>query len=938
MSPSSHGRISNWIANHSRLVVFGFLGFSVLLIVPLVTMAPDEDASQEPSGAVFELQEDIDQTFVSPIHGATYIMEARGGDALVQATLWELYQNQQALLSADTAGELTPGDLPNQPYLYQAFDRDTGATFTGVSSLANAVQSILQNHPALGVSLETASDEQVKLALHLLFANPDTAGLRDSLSVQSSSTPTTIGGEQIEIWTSPAIRFNVLADNNALGGQSASGLNADDTTLDKEDFNLNVQEILRGDESSYRLWGVAIDQNREIAAEGQIAGQFITFTVIAAVIVAGIAMRSYWAVALTGAGLGFLMIWLKGLSNLIGLEGGLIVSLIVPIAMISLGIDFAVHAVGRYREERQLGYPPRRAFVIGLGGVLSALVLAAVSDSVAFLSNTTSGIEAITHFGIAAAIATVSSFIVLGLVVPLTLAELETLETNAAQPGQTRRIATTIGGGAVVALLTGAAVIFFAAISPPVGAGVLALSVALTLVLPWLWLRRRAGRSPRPAPESNPETPVDTFEPAGLLPAVVTGMARARFAVVALTVIVTAIAGIYALRLEATFDVKDFFDSRSDFVVGLDKLDDHVGDRGGESGTILVAGRLNDPATLAALDQFRQQLESNNLLAHEVGGDLAINEPNALSTLNLLTTNPYAAGQVEAEFGVPLQDRNGDGYPDEPDMIQAALDYALSNGIPAGPDTLLYSAGEVANALVPDQAGYAARFQVSIPGSREQTNVTRARESLESSIATLESNPGIDRAGLTGSPFTRERTLVATTESLQRAIPIAATGAFVILLLVFRSVRFALVTVIPVGLVTIWLYAIMEINGLALNFVTATIGAISIGIGIDYSIHMTERYREELDRSGDRFEAVRHAAAGTGSALVASAASSIVGFAILGFAPMPMFASYGVLTAIMILLALLASLLVLPSLLVLATSSTTEPARTVQRQEPATMS
>jgi predicted RND superfamily exporter protein len=161
--------------------------------------------------------------------------------------------------------------------------------------------------------------------------------------------------------------------------------------------------------------------------------------------------------------------------------------------------------------------------------------------------------------------------------------------------------------------------------------------------------------------------------------------------------------------------------------------------------------------------------------------------------------------------------------------------------------------------------------------------------------------------------------LIATTESLQTSIPIAAAGALIILLVVFRSVRYAIVTVIPVGLVVIWLYAIMEVNGLALNFVTATIGAISIGIGIDYSIHMTERFREELERAGDRFEAVRHAAAGTGSALIASALSSIVGFAILGFAPMPMFASYGILTAIMIMLALLASLLVLPSLLIIAT-------------------
>ena len=61
------------------------------------------------------------------------------------------------------------------------------------------------------------------------------------------------------------------------------------------------------------------------------------------------------------------------------------------------------------------------------------------------------------------------------------------------------------------------------------------------------------------------------------------------------------------------------------------------------------------------------------------------------------------------------------------------------------------------------------------------------------------------------------------------------------------------------------------------------------------------------------------AGAGTGAALFASALSSIVGFAIMALAPMPMFATYGFLTAIMIVMALLATLAVLPGLLMLVT-------------------
>ena len=71
---------------------------------------------------------------------------------------------------------------------------------------------------------------------------------------------------------------------------------------------------------------------------------------------------------------------------------------------------------------------------------------------------------------------------------------------------------------------------------------------------------------------------------------------------------------------------------------------------------------------------------------------------------------------------------------------------------------------------------------------------------------------------------------------------------------------------------------------------------------------------------GTRLEALERAAAGTGVSLLASAGSSVVGFAIMGFAPMPMFSTYGILTAVMIFLALAASLVVLPALLMLVSS------------------
>jgi predicted RND superfamily exporter protein len=276
---------------------------------------------------------------------------------------------------------------------------------------------------------------------------------------------------------------------------------------------------------------------------------------------------------------------------------------------------------------------------------------------------------------------------------------------------------------------------------------------------------------------------------------------------------------------------------------------------------------------------------------------------------------------VTATSGIELIDADGDGLPDSTEAFAAILEFITANGLPLNETTVSFTSGQVRQ-IVDYNPGAedVTIFSVFIPGTRRQENITLARTALESDFAIFDRSDSITFVGLTGSPFARQAQLEATTKTLQRSIPIAAVGALILLLVAMRSVRYAVVTIIPIGLVVAWLYAIMYVGGFAFNFVTATIGAISIGVGIDYSIHMTQRFWEELGRSSGRMEALHMAVSGTGAALVASALSSIVGFGILGFAPMPMFSSYGFLTAIMIALALAASLVVLPPLLILVSA------------------
>jgi predicted RND superfamily exporter protein len=921
---SRTAEISDLLARSSGKIIIAAVTLTLLLVIPLLTMESEEQASSDPAGEVLDLKNDVNSRFTPEVHNTTYIVESRTGDILTQAALWELYQAEQRLREEDQKGTLAPVGLPVQPYLYEAFDVEANRPFLGVFSLADAVQEVLMRDPPYTTTLETATEARVKLAVHQLFSNPDTSGLKKSLSIEAQSEKRVLGVHDIDYWTSPALVFNVLANNEKLGGGTLEiVVGGDETVLDKEEFNRNVQRILRGDEQAYRLWGIVIDINLEAADEGQTAGFFIMFTVVAVVLIAGLSVRSYWAVALIGVGMGSLMIWLKGISNLVGLKGGLIIELIVPIAMISLGVDFALHGLRRYREEKGHGYAPSMALRVGFAGLLGALVLAMASDSVAFLANASSGIEEVIHFSIAAGIAVVSSFIVLGVVLPLAMMRIDQLLRPTSTPHPRRARLSTLMNSIGVAALSGASVIMLVAVSKPLGVVILLGMAIGFLAVPLLIMHRRQSRLTPIPPSAQPQaSTLPSSADSGWFVTLVSGIARYRLVVLPAFVGITVVAAIFATELEATLDVKDYFDSKSDFVVSLDKLDEHQGETNGEPGIVYIMGDLTDFRALSAIDQFIEDLAENTTIARRVDGEVNMDSRTVLALLERLTGNEYAVGRVAAVTGVHVTDSDGDQLPDSKEQIEAAYAYMLAEGVPLDENTLVYTPGQIHEVLFHDPDGRqndVTILTVGIPGTRQQQNTVAARYSLTENLTILSESPTITRVGLTGSPFIRLAQLDAPTKTLQKSLPIVAAAVLVLLLVVMRSLRYAVVTIIPIGLVVSWLYGIMYLTGYPLNYVTATIGAVSLGVGIDYSIHMTERFREEMRRSSNKMQALQQAAHGTGVALLASAASSIVGFVIMGLAPMPMFSSYGILTALMIFLALSASIVVLPSLLLLVT-------------------
>lgn len=899
-------KVSGLLTRQAGLVVALTVLVTAALAVPFVLAQPTTSSSQEPEGEVFEARDLAADRFASEVYRPVYIIAAREGNLLAREPLLALYENEARLRADPEVGAK----------LLNTFDPSAGRSVKGMVTIADAVDAALRASGRGG--LAEASDAEVDAALSaLLSMRPPRAF---ALSVETTRD------RETGRWRSPALMAYLAADNDALGGGGqAAILGTDDLT--KEVFARDAQRLLQGEQGQLEVWGLAIDANLTSAEQGRLAGPFIGFTLASVLLLMGLAFRSYWALAVNGFGLGALIIWLKGLSNLAGLKNDQILDIIVPIAMISFGVDFAFHAIGRYREELAEGVGgPKEGYRLGIAAVLGALLVAMASDASAFLANVTTGIESLVQFGVAATMATVSAFVVLGLVAPLMLAQLE----HGLGLRPTTKIGTVVavfGGLGACAVATSAVLVsvFFDAL---IGV-VLFFGYSLVfLLIPALIANGRRRRAAAPGVEV-PHLEVSAGRAVRLLGRAVAGTARARAVVLPVVAALSAVAAWGASNVRGSFDVRDFFAGTTGFVIALDAFDRHVGEQGGEPTVVYVEADVTDPATLVELRRFVERLRGlgSERLARDDRGRVLVRS-GVLEVVERVMAEADVRDAMAGAAGVDLVDADGDGIPDDPEALRAVFAVARRQGVPGGAASPPMSADDVHSALwLPpsgdDGALPATQLRLRVPGSRVQENIEAARGALEPVVDELEAALRRDderaRAVLTGQPIARQAALEAILWAFRLSIPVAVFLCLIVASLFMRSVRYGVVSAAPVVLVTAWLYGFMYAIGANVNVVTATIGAISVGIGIDFSVHFTMRFREELTRQSRRIEALRAAGVGTGGALAASALSSVVGFAILAFAPMPMFASYGFLTALMIFFALVAALFVLPSLLMVVT-------------------
>ena len=601
-------------------------------------------------------------------------------------------------------------------------------------------------------------------------------------------------------------------------------------------------------------------------ASGSSMGTLFMLALLMVIIVLLFVFRDWFEIVINVVALFMAIIWVFGTGGLLGFENNPSLTT-VPVLVIALGIDYGIHLTLRYREEVRKGKSVGEAITRSEASVGFAILLATVTTLVGFLSNLSASSPGIRIFGILNAAGILAAFVIMMTFVPAARVIRERRKERKGKPllrekGHCGNI--------------------------------------------WGWAEKRAKKLGIRAPGMvGPEGP-------GILARVLSGgasLARFPAIVIAVVVLMTGV-GIYGgLQLEPTFDFRDFLPDGLEVTDATKSVVDDF-DFSSEEGYVLAEGDVTQPEVLlSVIDVKERALEGEDVVSSEPFGSPL--------DLGATLTNP-ALPTYDANFSAVWHlnlDGDFDGVIDEnltSTNVSAVYD-AMFLADKAQASRVLRKDGD-------DYTGMVVRIPVN---SRGGARAEEVRDQVIYAAAPMEELEGgmLKRVTPTGGPLVQQAVLEAIAGGQTRSIALTFLASLVILTVIFliskRSLLLGVVTMLPLIMVLAWTTGGMYYFGIPLNVVTVTISAITVGLGIDYGVHITQRFLEDRDRVGDGICALSVAVSHTGSALFGSMMTTVIGFAILSFAIIPPLAQFGQVTALSVTFAFLASVFVLPTLLLL---------------------
>jgi len=237
---------------------------------------------------------------------------------------------------------------------------------------------------------------------------------------------------------------------------------------------------------------------------------------------------------------------------------------------------------------------------------------------------------------------------------------------------------------------------------------------------------------------------------------------------------------------------------------------------------------------------------------------------------------------------------------------------AIVENLRTSPDTRTY----MSMLLTGDNSKATIIFNVNATNDKDMEQATKiVREHVPNyTSASLDLTTNGDPA-VGGEPAIIADILGSITSGMVKTTLVAMVLCLIVLIIIFKSPAMGAMCILPVALVLALEFGTLRLLGWSLDVLTMAISALVIGSGIDYSVQMVYRFREEKTRGRPPQEAIRTTVMNTGMAILAAMATTVGVFLVLALSRMPALGRFGSLTAIVITYALLAALIVLPCII-----------------------
>ena len=356
--------------------------------------------------------------------------------------------------------------------------------------------------------------------------------------------------------------------------------------------------------------------------------------------------------------------------------------------------------------------------------------------------------------------------------------------------------------------------------------------------------------------------------------------------------------GFAATGLQAHFSIRDILPRGGSVMQDLNTIDAAVGGST-EVATVLIEAEATETRTILNLRDLEAAFE------------------------NEATRPGAAAGPIEISYDLIAFDwTNDNGEPDDKyDAELAALFREASSGVQIDAaqmqqflDRLATKDPTLATVLVNDPNGVDTILVQFTAYNNDREKTGALQEEIEAlwfgdDDAVTATSEAIISVAVTDAVTDRQ------TESISTTIAAAVVVLAIFFWLTVRQPALAFIAVGPIVLVLIAVLGTMALLGIPYTIITSIITALSIGIGVDYTIHMIHRYREEYTLTRDPERAAIQTLSTTGSALLGSALTTALGLGVLVASPLAASQHFGITAAITIAYSLIVSIILVPPLM-----------------------